>query len=40
MYFSTNPGSDAPQWIYEQAVPKVSADDEKHLNKWKDDWSA
>lgn len=35
MYISINPGPDAPQWIYEQGVPKVLTDDEKHLGKWK-----
>ena len=35
MYISINPGPDAPQWVYEQGVPKVLTDDEKHLGKWK-----
>ena len=35
MYISINPGPDAPQWIYEQEVPKVRTDDERHVGKWK-----
>jgi len=35
MYIAINPGPDAPQWIYDQGVPKVLTDDEQHLGKWK-----
>lgn len=35
MYISINPGPDAPQWVYDQGVPKVLTDDEKHAGKWK-----
>jgi len=35
MYISINAGPDAPQWVYEQGVPKVTTDDEKHRGKWR-----
>lgn len=34
LYISINSGPDAPPWIYQQGVPKIITDDEKHRTKW------
>lgn len=34
LYLSVGAGPEAPEWIYQNGVPKVFTDDERHLGKW------
>jgi hypothetical protein len=34
LYLSLGAGPEAPEWIYQNGVPKVFTDDERHLGKW------
>lgn len=34
LYLSLGVGPEAPEWIYEQGVPKVFTDDTRHQGKW------